>query len=138
MARKRVDAAEAAIKQQQKFIRKAENEGWTSRQSEIPSEEILNAIRDGWSDLASSNNEEDMDSEEDDEHTDLGKLTKVDKPSQVMGAISNTVPQGIMIFPHKKKRLHKLTKPGCGDAAGYFSEREYKVCNSRNKYSRSH
>jgi len=91
VARKRVEDAEAAIKQMQDDMSNVEKAGLTTREPEKPIEEMLNAIGDSLSDLASSNNEEDAEDEEEDDDTEQGQLSEDDKPSWVMGTISNIV-----------------------------------------------
>jgi len=68
-ARKRVEEAEAAVQQGQDDMKQAEIAGLTSREPEKTFEEMLVAIRDSLSDLASSDDGEDRD-EEDDEETE--------------------------------------------------------------------
>jgi len=88
---------------------------------------MLKAIGDSLSDLASSEDEEDREDEDDDEeNTELGKLSEDDEPGWVMGTISKTVPHRMESFWQKQMRLVKLTQPGWGDAADYFSERDMK------------
>jgi len=68
--------------QEQEDMRNAEMAGLTTRKPEKRFEEMLNAIRDSLSDLASSNNEENREDEEDDEQdTELGKLSQYNEPS---------------------------------------------------------
>jgi hypothetical protein len=70
-ARKWVEDAEAAVQQEQDDMTDAEIAGLTSRESEKMFEEILVAIGVSLSDLASSDDGEDGE-EEDDEQTELG------------------------------------------------------------------
>jgi len=79
-ARKRVEDAEAAVQQEQDDMMHAEIAGLTSREPDRTFEEMLVAIRNSLSDLASSDNGEDGE-EEDDEETDQGNLSEDDKPS---------------------------------------------------------
>jgi hypothetical protein len=88
VARKRVEDAETAVKQQQEDIRSAESGGLTAREPGQTLEEMLDAIGDCLSDLANSDYEEDG---EDDEDTEQGKLSEDDEPGWVMGTISKTV-----------------------------------------------
>jgi len=59
MARKRVDYAETAIRQEQEDMRNAEMAGLTTTKPETTFEEMINAIGDSPSNLASSDAEED-------------------------------------------------------------------------------
>ena len=59
LARKRVEDAETAIKQEQDHMRNAEKAGLKTTKPETTFQEMLNAIGDSLSDLASSDDEED-------------------------------------------------------------------------------
>jgi len=88
---------------------------------------MLNAIGDSLSNLASSDNKQDGEDEEDDEaDTELGKLSDDDEPGWVMGTISKTVQHCMESFRQMQMRLDELTQPGWGDAANYFCERDMK------------
>jgi hypothetical protein len=89
-ARKRVEDTEAAVQQEQDDMTHAENAGLMSREPEKTFGEMLVALRDSLSDLASSDNGEDGE-DEDDEETEKGKLSKDDEPGWVMGPITKTV-----------------------------------------------
>jgi hypothetical protein len=70
----------------------AENECAATGRPESPFEEMLNAIDDSLSDLASSDDEQDAEDEEDDqEDTEIGKLSDDDEPRCTMGTIPKTV-----------------------------------------------
>jgi len=86
-------------------------------------QEVIVAIRQGLSDIASSDDWEDGEDENDDE-TELGKLCKDDEPSWVMGTMSKTEQPRIERFRQKLMKLHKLTQPGWGEAADYFHGRD--------------
>jgi len=104
-----------------------ENARSTTTKPETSFEEMLNAIGDSLSNLASSDNEEDgEDKDDDEEHTELGKLNEDDEPGLVMGTISKTVQNCMESFWQKQMRLDKLTRLGCGDSADYFRERDLK------------
>jgi len=109
-ARKQVEDAEAAVKQEQDDMTHAEITGLTPRKPEKTVQEMMAAIGDSLSDLASSDNGED--GEDDDEDTELGKLSEDDEPGWVMGTISNTVQQGVESFRQKQMKLDELTQPG--------------------------
>jgi len=96
-ARKRVEDAEAAVQQEQDNMTQAEIAGLTSRKPEKTFEEMLVAIGDSLSDLASSDDGEDGE-EEDDEETKQGNLSKHDQPGWVMGTITKTVQQRMKRF----------------------------------------
>jgi hypothetical protein len=97
----------------------------TSREPEKPFEEMLVAIGDSLSDLASSDNAEDGE-DEDDEETEQGKLSEDDEPGWVMGTITKTVKQHMEKFRQKQMILHELSEPRWEDAADYFRERDKK------------
>jgi len=124
-ARKRVEDAEAAVQQEQDDMAQAEIAGLTSREPEKTFEEMMVAIRDSLSDLASSDDGEDGE-EEDDEETEQGNLSEDDKPGWVMGTITKTVQQRMERFRQKQMKLDELTQLGWEDAADYFRERDMK------------
>jgi hypothetical protein len=122
VARKQVQDAETVLMQD---MTTAENECATTGKPETTFEEMLNAIRDSLSDLASSDDEQDGEDEEDDEEdTELGKLSDDDEPGWVTGTITKTVQHRMESFRQKQMRLDELTQLGWGDAANYFRERD--------------
>jgi len=94
-----------------------------SREPEKTFEEILVAIGDSLSDLASSDDGEDRE-DEDDEESEQGKLNDDDEPGWVMGTITKTVQQRMESFRQKQMKLNELTQPGWADAADYFCEQD--------------
>jgi len=124
-ARKRVEDAEAAVQQEQDNMMHPEIAGLTSREPEKTFEEMLVAIGDSLSDLASSHDGEDAE-EEDDEETEQGNLSEDDKTGWVMGTITKTFQQRMERFRQKQMKLDKLTEPGWKDAANYFHKRDKK------------
>jgi len=108
-ARKWVEEAESAIKQEQKDMESAESRGLTSREPRQTFEEILDAYGDSLSDLASSDDEEDGD---DDDDTEQGKLSEDDEPGWMMGTISKPVQHRMEEFTQKRMKLDELTQPG--------------------------
>jgi len=109
-ARKRVEDAEAAVQQEQDDMTHAEIAGLTSSEPETTFEEMLVAIGDRLSDLASSDDGEDGE-HEDEEETEQGKLSDDDKPGWVMGTITNTVQQRMESFQQKQMKIDELTQP---------------------------
>jgi len=97
----------------------------TSRKPENTFEEMLVAIGDSLSHLASSDNGEDGE-DEDDQEIEQGKLSEDDEPGWVMSTITNTVQQRIERFRQRLMKLDELTQPGWEDAADYFHERDKK------------
>jgi hypothetical protein len=127
VARKRVQDAETAIRQEVNDILTPENVGGTTGKPESTFEEIMKYIRDSLSDLVSSNDELDGEDKEDDkEDTELCTLSDDDEPGWVMGTIFKLVQHCMESFRHKHMRLDELTKPGWGDTANYFCERDMK------------
>jgi len=124
-ARKRVEDAEAAVQLEQDDMTQAEIAGLTSRKHEKTFQEMLVAIGDCLSDLASSDDGEDGE-EEDDEETEHGNLSEDDEPGWVMGTITKTVQQRMERFRQKQMKLDKLTQPGWADAGDNFRERDKK------------
>jgi hypothetical protein len=109
-ARKRVDDAEAAVQQEQDDMAHAEIVELTSREPEKTVEEMMAAIGDSLSDLASSDDGED--GEHEDEETDQGELSEDDKPGWVLGKIPKTVQQRMESFWQKQMKLDEMTQPG--------------------------
>jgi len=124
-ARKRVEDAEAAVQQEQNDMTQAEIAGLTSTELEKTFEDMLVAIGDSLSDLASSDDGQDEE-EEADEETEQGNLSEDDEPGWVMGTITKTVQQRMERFWQKQMKIDELTQPGWEDAADYFREREKK------------
>jgi len=123
-ARKRVEDAEAAVQQGQNDMVHTEIARLTSREPEKTFEEMMAAIGDSLSDLASSDDGED--GEDEDEETEQDKLSEDDEPGWVMCTITKTVQQRMESFRQKQMKLDELTQPGWEDAADYFRERDKK------------
>jgi len=123
-ARTRVEDAETAVQQEQDDMTHAEIASLTPRELKKTFDEMMAAIGDSLSDLASSNDGED--GEVEDEETELGKLSKEDEPGWVMGTISKTVQQRMEGFRQKQMKLDELRQPGWEHAADYFRERDKK------------
>jgi len=124
-ARKRIEDAEAAVQQEQDDKTHAEMVGLTSRDPEKTFEEMVVAIGDSLSDIASSDDGEDGE-DEDDEETEQRNLSEYDEPSWVMGTITKMVQQHMERFWQKQMKLDELTQPGWEDAADYFCEGDTK------------
>jgi len=122
-ARKRVEDAEAVVQQEQDEMTHADLAGLTFRTPEETFEEILVAIGDSLSDLASSNNGEDGE-DEDDEETAKGKLSEDDDPGWVMGTLTKTVQQRMERCRQEQMKFNDLTQPGWEDAAEYLRGRD--------------
>jgi len=106
-------------------MKHAEIVGLTTREPATSFEEMIIAIGDSLSDLASSGNEEDGE-DEDDEETEQGKLSEDDEPGWVMGTITNTVQHHMDRFPQKQMNLDELNQLGWEDVADYFHDRNKK------------
>jgi len=104
-ARKRDEDAEAAVQQEKDDMTHAKLPGMTFRTPEKMFQEMLIAIGDSLSDLASSNDGEDGE-DEDDEEPEQGKLSEDDKPGWVMGTISKTVQQCMERFRPKPMKFN--------------------------------
>jgi len=88
VARKGVEDTETAIEQEQEDMGNAEKAGLTTTKPVTTFEEMLNAIGVSLSDLASSDDREDGEVEnDDDDDPDVGRLSVDDEPSWVMGTI---------------------------------------------------
>jgi hypothetical protein len=117
-ARKRVEDTEAAVQQEQDDMAHTEIAGLTTKEPENMFRNMIAAIGDSLSDLASSDDGENR--EDEDEETEQGKLSEDDEPGWVMGTISKTVQQRMESFRQKQMKLDELTEPGWEDAAEYF------------------
>ena len=121
VARNRVGDAETAVKQAQDDLRNTENVGLTTTKPETTFEEMSNAIWDCLGDLASSDDGEEGEDEDDDkEGLAGGKLREDDEPGWVMGTISKMVHYRIERFQQKQITHDELTQLGWGDVADYF------------------
>jgi hypothetical protein len=85
--------------------------GLTSKEPERTFEEMLVSIGDSLSHLASSDDGEGGEDEDDDE-TAQGELSKDDEPGWVMGTITKMVQQRLERFRQKEMKLDELTQPG--------------------------
>jgi len=132
--RKRGKDAEAAVQQEKDNMTHAEIAGLTSREPEKTFAEMLVAIGDSLSDLASSDYAEDGE-DEDDEEIEQGKLSDDDEPGWVMGTITKTVQHLMESVRQKQMKLDKVTQPGWEDAADYFRERDEKYGTSELRVS---
>jgi hypothetical protein len=95
-----------------------------SRELEKTFDEMMATIGDSLSGLASSDDVEDW--EDEDEETEQGKMSKDDEPGWVMGTMSKTVQQRMESFRQMQMKLDELTQPGWEDAADYFREHDTK------------
>jgi len=125
VARKQVEDADASVQQEQDNMKHAEIAGLMYTDPGKMFEEMLVAIGHSLSDLASSDNGEDAE-DEDEEGTEQGELTEDDEPGWVMGAITKTVQQHMERFQQKQMKLDELTQPGWQDAADYSREQDKK------------
>jgi hypothetical protein len=83
---------ETAVQQKEEGSRKAENAGLTNSELEKTFQEMMVAIGDSLSDLASSNDGEDGQNE-DDEETAQCRLSEDDEPGWVIGTMTKIVRQ---------------------------------------------
>jgi hypothetical protein len=118
-ARKQVEDAEALLQQGQENILYVEIVGLRSREPERRFEEMEAACGDSLSDLANSDDGEDV-KDENYAETEQGKLSEHDEPGWVMGTITKTVPQRIETVWEKQMRLYELTQLGWEGAAMYI------------------
>jgi len=125
--KKQAEDAETAIKQKQDDISNAEKTGLTTTKPGTTFDEMLNAIGDSFSDLASSDDGEDReDDDEDGEDAAGGKLSEDDDTRWVISTHSKTVQYCMERFRQKQRKLYESTQPGWGDGADYFRERDKK------------
>ena len=91
----------------------AESMEVTTRKPGRTLEEMLNGIGDGMSDLARSDDEQDVEDQKDnEEETELSKLSDEDESGWVMGTMSKTLQHRKESFRQKQIRLVELTQPG--------------------------
>ena len=82
---------------------------------------MLNSIGDSLSDFERLEDNKDGEDEDDEEEdTNLGKLSKDDKPGWVLGTISNKVQHSGKSFRLTQMRFDEVTHRVWGDAANYF------------------
>jgi hypothetical protein len=96
-AKERVEDAERAVQQEFKDLKQAEIARLMNRELEKTFEGMMVAIGDSLSDLASSDDGEDEEVE-DDEKTEQVELSKDDEPDWVMGTIIKMVHQHMKRF----------------------------------------
>jgi len=106
------------------------NHGIDKQRARKTLEEMMVAIGDSVSDLASSDNGDDGDDEHD-EKTEQGKLSEDDEPGWVMGTINNPVQQCTERIWQKQMQLDELPQLGWEDAAEYFRGRDKKYGTSK-------
>jgi len=107
----------------------AEIVGSMTREPGKTFQEMMVAIGDSLSDLASPDHGEDGE-DEDDEEPEQGKLSEDDEPGCGMGTITKAVQQRLERFRQKQKKLDELTQPGWEDAADYICVRDKNYCTS--------
>jgi len=125
VAKKFVEDAETVIKQEQEEMTSAENVELTIRDREKMSQEMVSAIGDSLSDLASFDDGKDG-QDEDGQAMELVTLSDDDEPGWVVSTISTIVQQHEERFRQKQLKLHELTQLGWRDAANYIRERDKK------------
>jgi len=119
----RVEDSEAAVQQEQEDMKHAVIPGLTTREPKKTIEEMMVAMGDRLSNLASSDDGE-VGEDQDDEETEQGKQSEDDKPGWVMGTISKTVQQHMEMFREMQMKLDELTHPGLEDIADNFHKRD--------------
>jgi len=124
-ATKRVEDAKAEVQQEQHNMTHAEFAELKSRKPEKTCEQMLVAIGDSLSDLASS---DDRVAGEDDSDgaTKQGKLSEDDEHSWIMGRITKTVQKRMERFRQKQMKFDELTQLGWEDVADDFCEQDKK------------
>lgn len=104
VARKRIEEADTVTKRVQEHMRKAENSGLTSRESEKMCREMLSDIIYSLSKLSYSNDEKDAEDDVD-QGSELGKRWEDVQPGRVMGTISKMAQQCMERCRQKQKKL---------------------------------
>ena len=124
-ARKRVEDAEAAIRQEQQDIEATKNAGLKTRQPEKVFSDMIIVVGDSVSDIITSDDGEDGEDEHDEE-AEQRQLSEDDEPSWVMGIITKTLPRGMDRFRQMQIKLDELTQLGWEDSADYICQRDTK------------
>jgi len=120
-ARKRVEDAEAAIRQDQEHTEPAEDTWLTTTEPKETFHTMIVAIQHSLNDIASSDYREDGE-DEDDENTEQGQLSKDDEPGWVMGTINKMVQLRIERFQQTQLKVNELIQSAWQYAANYFHE----------------
>jgi len=121
VARKWVEDTETPIKQQQEDMRNPQKVGLTTTKLETTIEEMLSSIGDHLGDLASYDDVEDGEHEDDDKaNPELGKQSAHDEPGWVMGTISRAVNHRMERYRQNHMKVNELTRLAWVDAADYF------------------
>jgi len=103
-ARKRVEDAKVAIRQEQEATEEAQNAGVTAREPKKTFPEMMVAIWDSLSDIASSYNGEDGE-DGNDKETEQGQRSEDNEPDWVMSMITKPVQQRMERFRLKLMKL---------------------------------
>jgi len=98
-ARKRVDNTEALVQQEQEDVKNVEQVGFKNSEPNKTFEEMIVAIGDSVSDLASSENGDDEE-DKDDVENQQGVVSKDDDPGWAMGTITRMIKQYMERFRH--------------------------------------
>jgi len=106
-------------------MKNAENMGLTNRESEKTFQDKMVAVGDRPSHLASSNDGEDGEDEDEDE-TWQGMLSEDDDQGRVMGTITKMIQQRMERFRPKQMKFDELTQPRWENAADYLWGRDMK------------
>jgi hypothetical protein len=113
VARIRVQDTEKAMMQEQELMGNFEEGRYTTIKHGISFQEMLNAVGDSLSDLATSENEgEGGDHDDDEKDIGHGKLSKDAEPGFVMGTISKTVQHCMKSFRQKQMILDEPKQQG--------------------------
>jgi len=124
-AKKRVKDADAAFRQEQEDADATESTGLTTSEPKEMFHEMMVPIGDSLSDIASSDDGEEWE-DEDDKQREQGQLSEDDKPSWGMGTIAKMVQQRTEGSLQTQMKLDQLTQLGWEDAADYFRESDKK------------
>lgn len=125
MARKQNQQAETPIKPEQKDMRNADMVGLKTRKPKTIFHKILNEFGDSKRDLPGLENREDGEcSDEDEDDIVMCKLSEDDRPCQVLGTISRTIPHHLHRFQRMQIKIYMLVQLGKGNMAEDFGQRD--------------
>jgi len=105
----RVNDVEVAVQHNKDDMQHAKITGLTIKEPKQTFEEMNVALRDSLSDIASSDNGQDGE-HEDDQETEQSKLSEDDEPGWVMGTVTKTSKQCMERFQQRQKKLDGLTQ----------------------------
>lgn len=122
VARQRVEDAVAVIREEQEDTQPADTTGLTTMEPQKMYHEMMVAIGDILTDIASSDYGKDLEDDNNDE-SEQGQLTENDEPGCVMHTITLMVQERMDKFRQKRINFNKPTEPKWKNVADNYRER---------------